>query len=123
MATGISLPVTTNQGRMVLVSGDEYIEQLVKTALLGSESDNPFQDIGLGEFMLFGINDGMQEAEIRERVVRIFVLLKRDQLARIDEPNTDIVFTRDAGDLYMQLAYINMETQERREIDLTVPHA
>ncbi len=56
MARGIKLPIKPKNGRMPLLSGDEYIDQLVATALLGSDSENPFQEGG-GDSMIFGINE------------------------------------------------------------------
>lgn len=123
MARGIKLPIKPKNGRMPLLSGDEYIDQLVATGLLGSDSENPFQRGGLGESMIFGINDSMSDAEIRRNVVLMFESLEDDQLARVDTPAKDITFRRDGADKFMQLSYRNLETQERHEIEVPIPPA
>lgn len=121
MAQGIEVPLRVRNGRLAKLSGDDYIDQLVRVAFLGMDSDNPFQTLGLGEFMIFGVNDRMTEGEIRDRVVLIFESFKRDQLARIDDPESDIIFRHEGENLYMDLVYINMETQERPELSVPIP--
>lgn len=123
MAQGISVPLKTKNGRLQLVSGDAYIDMLVRIALGDNQSDNPFQDIGLGaERWIFGINDGMAEGEIKTAVLSVFESLERDQLAKIKQ--SDIKFDRsEEGVLKMDLAYTNIETQERVELEVPIPSA
>lgn len=127
MAQGIRLPLRTSNGRLELLGGDDYIEQLVFTALGDGDSENPFQDLGLGEFMIFGINDRLTDGEIRDRVLRVFEFLEADQLARIANPQADLVFEEDRGAMGVEarlvLMYTNMETQERRELTVPIPPA
>lgn len=121
MAQGIELPIKTKNGRLKKLSGDEYIEQLIFAAFKGSESNNPFQVLGLGEFMIFGINDSMSTGEIRERVRAIFDSLKADQLAEIISPTRDITFEIVDSEMKMHVFYKNMETQERVELEVPIP--
>lgn len=85
------------------------------------ESDNPFQDLGLGEFMIFGINDAESEGEIRPRAERMFESFERDQLARLENPADDIEFFQARGDKFMVVRYRDLETQERVEIEVPIP--
>jgi hypothetical protein len=121
MAQGIGLPLKEKNGRLVKLSGDDYISQLVNTGLKGSESNNPFQDLGLGEFMIFGINDVLVEGEIRQGVERVFDSLKADQLAEVVSPSRDISFESEGHEKKMHVFYKNMETQERDEIEVPIP--
>lgn len=121
MARGIQVPLEAKNGRLRKLMGDDYIDQLVRTALFGMESDNPFQTLGLGEWMIFGVNDAMTEGEIKERVVLIFDSFKADQLARLKDGEASITFTREGAELYMAVDYVNMETQEGRVLDVPVP--
>lgn len=121
MAQGIKVPLEARNGRLAKQSGDDYISQLVVGALLGEDSDNPFQEGGLGEFMIFGINDRMSEGEIRERISAIFESLKADQLARIDDPARDLKFRHEGEVMWLDLTYVNMETQERPEVSVPIP--
>lgn len=125
MAQGIRLPLQTKNGRLQLLSGDAYIEQLLFTALGDNESENPFQDIGLGQFMIFGINDSYTEAEIRERVEQIFEALEADQLAKLDDDEQALRFERKrgTGKLFLHVSYTNLETQEQNDIEVPIPQA
>lgn len=125
MAQGIRLPLQTKNGRLVKLSGDDYIEQLIFTALGDNETENPFQDIGLGEFMIFGINDSYTEGEIRERVKQVFESLENDQLAKLASDDKALSFERNkgTGQLVLFLSYVNLETQEQNEIEVPIPSA
>jgi len=114
MATGIKLPTTVKNGRLELLGGDDYIRQLVETALGESDSENPFQDIGLGEFMIFDINDPLSEGEIRDRVTKAFASLETDQLARL----SSIEFDRVGHEARMYIEYEDLETGKRPEIEV-----
>ena len=116
MASGIKLPTTVRNGRLEIVSGNSYIRQLVETSLGGSESENPFQDLGLGEFMLFDINDEFLEGKIQQRVASAFATLERDQLARL----RSVRFSRLNSTLRMFIEYDDLETGIRTELDLDV---
>ena len=119
MARGIELPTRAVNGRLKLLSGDAYIEQLVMVALGDNDSENPFQEIGLGEFMIFGINDAQEDGEIRMKVKRVFSLLEADQLARLKT----LSFETSGSDKLMFLDYINLETGQRREVEVPIPQA
>lgn len=125
MAKGITLPITVKNGRFVLSEGDDYIYQLVMRALGEGESDNPFQDIGLGEFMTFDINDKQSNGLIRSRIKAIFTELESDQLAKLRTDVPGVVFEEDRGPLGNEkrvlIRYVNIETQERRELDVPIP--
>lgn len=119
MAKGIKLPMRAKNGRLVLLGGDAYVEQLIFTGLADGESENPFQDLGLGEFMIFGINDKMTDGQIRERVKSMFAILARDQLAALEE----LRFEKDGADRKMHLGYKNLETGKRDDIEVPIPPA
>lgn len=117
MAKGIKLPTRARNGRLQMLGGDAYIEQLIFTALGSGDSENPFQSIGLGEFMVFGINDGMSDAKIRGRVRAAFDTLVRDQLATLVE----LRFAAENAERTMYLGYRNLETGKRDDIEVPIP--
>jgi hypothetical protein len=121
MAQGATIPAKIRNGRLVKISGNEYIRQLLMLAFGEGESDNPFQDLGLGEFMIFAINDAESEGDIRPRVERMFESFERDQLARLDNPADDIEFFQSEADKYMVVRYRDLETQERVEVEVPIP--
>lgn len=124
MAQGIAVPVKVENGRMQLAKGRDYIRQLIFIALAGNDSENPWQDIGLGDYV-FGINDARTDGQIRHDIVTIFSILERDQLAKLENPDEDLIFSSDNGPLGVEkritLLYTDMETQERVEIDVPLP--
>jgi hypothetical protein len=120
MAQGMRLPARVKAGRFEKLSGDAYISQIIMTALAGHDSSNPFQDIGLGDWMIFELNDKLTITEIRTRLELIFVSLAADQLATLESPQKDIRLSRNSeGELHCDLTYNNMETQER--VSLSFP--
>jgi len=115
MAKGIEVPIQVHNGRMKLSEGDEYIDSLILTALGNGESTNPFQfGIGLGEFMIFEINDGLTEGEIKTRTLRVFESLETDQLAELE----DLTFDSKNSEKSMDLTYRNLETGARNELEV-----
>lgn len=124
MAKGIELPIQIVNGRIKLLSGDDYIEQLILVALGECDSDNPFQDLGLGEFMIFAINAEAIEGEIRQKVRAIFSSFERDRLAKLPSASArSIRFEQKGEEKVMYLDYVNLETGERRELEVPLPPA
>jgi hypothetical protein len=120
-ATGISLPTRVENGRWKLKSGDPYVEQLIGTSFGSGDSDNPFQDIGLGEFMIFEVNADAVEGEIKRRAQAGFRSLERDQLARLSRGSRPLRFTQDGAVKRMFVEYENLENGERREAEVPLP--
>jgi hypothetical protein len=124
MAKGIKVPTEVKDGRLVALDGDDYIEMLVSIAMGSGDSENPFQDLCLGEFMIYAINDGQPDGEIKQRVTGLFDSLEGDQLARL-ESQEDLKIVKGVGDeaasKFMELSYVNMETGERRDLRVPIP--
>lgn len=114
MAQGIELPTQVVDGRLKLLSGNEYIEQLIVTGMGDNTSDNPFLDVGLGESMIFDINDALTDAQIRVLVEGVFDSLEADQLARL----SSLTFSSEGGQKKMYVEYENLETGARPELEV-----
>jgi len=79
------------------------------------DSDNAFQwGIGLGESMIFGINDPLSEGDIRQRALRALKSLEIDQLAEF----SDLSFRTEGAEKFMDLGYNNLETGARIEVEI-----
>ena len=123
MPTGISLPLEAEAGRLKLLSGDDYMRQLVAMALGDNDSDNPFQSLGMGEWMIFAINDQAIEGEIRQRVRAVFIEFEKDQLMKLSTDADAITFEEREGERIMRLKYLNLETGLRVDQDVPLPPA
>ena len=120
MARGLKLPTRVSAGRLEMLGGDAYIEQLLAIGLGDGESTNPWNQKGLGEFMIFALNDAEIEGEIRERVKGIFSSLERDQLARLAGGRA-VRFSNQGSEKKMFIEYDNLENGERRELEVSLP--
>lgn len=117
MPTGIKLPIRPKNGRMVLISGKEYTEQLIKIALGDNENLNPFETKGVGSFMLYALNDQQTEGEIRDRVEDAFFLLENDQIARLNSLN----FEKKDGFLFIFIDYVDLESGVAERMEVPIP--
>jgi hypothetical protein len=122
MAKGIRLPARAKAGRLELLGGDEYIEQLIRTGLGEPDSENPWNVNGLGEFMIYDINDSQVESEVRPKVEAIFKSLKRDQLAELAKGSGALRFVQDTeGERKLRIEYKNLENGARRILEVPAP--
>ena len=106
MPQGIKLPSQVKNGRLVLISGDEYIQQLVINALGDRDCDNPFVLDGIDESMIFQLNTAELQAQLRRRIEAIFEVLDAEQLARL----ANLTFESKGPDLIANIEYTNLET-------------
>lgn len=120
MATGIHVPITSRNGRMALSTGDDYIESLIINSLGSGESTNPFQDgLGLSESIIFSINDGLTEGDIRKRTQAVFKSLEDSQLAEFE----DVKFRTETSEKFMDVFYRNLETGVRVELEVPLSNS
>ena len=118
---GIKLPLKAKAGRLQLLGDDEYIRQLVELALGDSESTNPFQDIGLGEFMIFENNIGDVQGRVEQRLSVAFAPLERDEIARVTDSR---VYSGQSGsgEMFLDVEYENMENGKRDTVTVPFPN-
>lgn len=118
MSQGTQTPWKADSlGRVVLVENDDYIRDIIGIALGSGDSENPFQDIGLGEEIIFSVNDFVTEATVRRRVEDIFRDLETNGLARLVKPN-GVTFpgTDVEGEMFVVIKFINLETDRVDEV-------
>jgi len=115
MIQGIRLPISgSGSGGLVLVTDDDYLRQLVMTALADCSSENPFQSIGLGEGHIFKERHSRTKGSILVLVQKIFEDFERRNLARFKEavwqaPDAD-------GELWLLVKYWNLETDSEEQM-------
>jgi len=110
-ASGIGSPFRADSdGGLALSEGDAYVRAQVFAAVNVNTSDNPFQDLGVGESMIFeNAEDPAWRRTVRERIVTQFKALETNNLARL--VRVDFA-TRgnESGDFEMTVVYVNLET-------------
>lgn len=114
-ASGISIPFRADSdGGVALSEGETYIQAQVLMCVRPNESDNPFQDLGVGQEAVFqSAADPDWKLVIRRRIERQFEELDRENLARLKkvrfEPGDG------NGDLRVVIQYTNLETTTEGE--------
>ena len=114
MSTGMLSPLSASKkGGAVTVSGSDLIWQLLVTALRDCSSDNPFQDLGIGDQNIFSLSDQQSIAKLNLAVQRIFLQFEANQLARLVKGDRGIVFSKSVeGRLNCEISYVDLETDK-----------
>ncbi len=120
--TGLALPVgVTSAGRARLSTGDEQLEKIIGLHLSFSDSENPFQDIGIDQ-VIFNVNDQRLQPLIRFRLQALFDRLKADERAELDEGSVIFVTDEQEGEMELKFKYVNLRTNRpesfRGRVDL-----
>ena len=116
---GVAMPATADQnGRLSTVTGERNDFKTIALALMGSDSDNPWEqradDIDQAMFDL----DGPQgRAVIQRRLENAFASFETQHRYRLI-PNT-VEFRRENGVTLVYFKYHNLESDQTR--DLAVP--
>ena len=118
MATGIASPARENgNGGFLLATKDQHIRELLGVALGEGDSNNPFQDLGLGEEMIFDIADSGTFNAVADRITRIFQRFEEDEFAQLQDREDNLsVDEISEGEFEMHVFFINLETGEADEL-------
>jgi len=130
MAKGIAFPFSASYGKGIeLDGGTSYIESLVLVALGRCPSDNPFQDLGIGDEIIFAnLNDGFARGWAERKIRGIFKSFRRQELAEL----VDLKFedgvqdpTRPSqgqeAELTAVITYIDLEHDSEQELKVGFP--
>ncbi len=122
MGTGISTEfVRSGHGGFKQDKDNDHIRGLLGAALGPGDSDNPFQDLGLGEDMIFDPADSTTFNDVRDRIKEIFEDFERAELATLQkrQDNLKVTFDKTApeGGSYGMIVYaVNLETDSPFEM-------
>lgn len=121
MPTGLALPIGIGAyGRAKLASGSELMKQLLLSALRECTSENPFQDLGISQKIIFDINDSHAIGEVRIRIKQIFANFEAQRLARLPGGGNSLGFSQsEEGALDVEIGYLDMETDKPDTIGMT----
>lgn len=121
MATkGLSIPVRV--GKSGGAQKDTFSNQLIKiikSALAAGGDDNPFQELGTQEELIFAVNDPGVRGVMRNRIKRI--LAKFNDRVALD-PKTQIQFltTNDPNEVRCLFRVVDLETDDPLDFDVAL---
>lgn len=119
MATGFKVPFGVNiDGGLTLESGSSELLGTLKLALAPGEDDNPFQQLGIDESMIFDINDPATQGLLRSQIRRILSKFA-DRIAL--DSSRPIEFTQTEDNmLSVAFRFVNLETNEVSDFTTTI---
>jgi hypothetical protein len=120
MGTGINTVTrASKRGGFLQATKKDHIMGLISTALGTGDSDNPFQDLGLGEKMIFDPVDYTTFVPVKDRIREIFQNFETEELAALQErpDNLQIIETTE-GEVAMTVYYVDLETDEKDEMSI-----
>lgn len=104
----------SGRGGFRIAKDNAHIMGLLSTALGNCQSANPFQQLGLGEDMIFDPADPTTFGKVRDKIEEIFQDFERNELAKLQarSDNLKVVpLDMDEGGKYGMLVYaVNLET-------------
>jgi hypothetical protein len=116
MPRGLRVPVGADPtGGAALVESDENDQKIIGLALGSCDNENAFQqDVGLGNDMVFDINDPTLRARIYRRLISIFQDFETQKRYRLLR-DTVRWETGEEGELVLAFKYMNLESDEPRD--------
>lgn len=120
MAVGLAIPVGTGpDGRAKLERNDQQLTKIIGSHLSFSDSENPYQDIGIDQ-VIFDINDKRLQPLIRYRLEVLFDRLEAEERARLDDGSIKFIQDAHEGEMVLEFKYWNLETNEPLDFRGTV---
>lgn len=115
MPRGLALPVRVAPwGGVLLIEGDDNDHKIIALALGSDDNENAFQqDIGLGESMIFDVNDPQLRGRIVAKIRAIFRRFETQKRYRL-LGETMRWNPGEAGELTLEFKYINLESDETK---------
>ncbi len=119
---GLQLPLQPSRsGGLRLLSGDEYITQLIQSLVADDESDNPFLEIGLTIGTIFAnLSDGGWRAQQQKRIKDLFLELERAQIAKLKSATFGDTAGNEPGTHQVTILYYSIETDTEQQVITTV---
>jgi hypothetical protein len=106
-------------GGAALDSGDSQNKKIIKIALSDCDSDNAFQDIGLGNWMIFEIDAPEVQARALNFIRRIFRQFRAEQRFKLLERTIRFEKTTE-GELDLEFKYLDIESDQEQTFKASV---
>ena len=119
MAKGFALPVGVDKSGGAATVEDTFdLDKILRLALSPGDDDNPFQQLGLDERIIFNVNDPAARGLARASIEAI--LRKYADRVEID-PNNPIQFSVvESGRLDVSFKYIDLDTGNVNDFRTTI---
>lgn len=121
MGKGIATVVSASKkGGFKLSVGSNHIMGLLQAAMGSGDSSNPFQDLGLGEDMIFDLLDMSTFAPVQDRIRDIFEDFEANELASLQKrpDNLKIVETSE-GEAAILVYAVDLESDSEFAVAVT----
>lgn len=115
MSIGIFPVVSASKrGGFRLVKDKPHVFGLFQVALMSGDSANPFQELGLGEWMIFEPLTMATFAPVKDRITDIFEDFERQELGALQErpDNLTIIETRQ-GEAAILVYAVDLESDSK----------
>ena len=122
MPVGFRLPVgASNSGGMHLEDGDENDRKIIAIALGSDDNENAFQqDVGLGDFMVFAVDDPEIRGKIMNRIRRIFKRFEAQKRFKLFPSTVRWLTDDESGEVTLEFKYLNIESDEEKTFSRTL---
>lgn len=118
MATGFRVPVLPGpDGKVLKLSDTRQLKQILRLALSAGEDDNPFQDLGFSEDLIFAVNDPGSVGLIRQRVRRVLAKFS-DRIAI--PTNFPIEVRRTESEIQVTISFIDLDNEEVESVTTSI---
>jgi len=119
MPTGLKIPVGVDKsgGAAIETNESAQTKKLLLLALSENDDDNPFQDVGIDEDLIFQVKSPGTRARAERKINRVLErFFDRIRLA----PDTPIQFKEDAeGEIEISFSYVDLLTNKTEEFQAT----
>lgn len=114
MGQGIaSVWTASGRGGLKIAKNAFHIAGLLNTALGSGDSANPFQNLGLGERMIFEPLNETTFTPTKDRIKEIFADFEEQELSSLQKrPDNLLVITTTEGEAAMLVHAIDLETSD-----------
>ncbi len=119
MGLGLAIPVGVNQGGGAQLEPDpQHLRTVLRLALSPGDDDNPFQNLGLDERIIFSINDPATRGVARNIIQKI---LQKFSDRLVLDPSSAVEFRQiKEGRLDISFRYVNLDTNEPTDFNFEV---
>ena len=119
MSTGLKVAVGVNKsGGAATENSVDQLDKIIRLALSAGEDDNPFQNLGLSENLIFSPNDPATRSVVRNQVRSI--LSKFSDRMRVDPNFPIIVKQSDENEMELSFKFFDLENNELKVFSMSL---